>query len=92
MKQILVIGSAITDMVIKTSKLPRPGEIIVNGALAVSFAEGNDFKNAVVFANKAASVSATRIGAQASAPYRKEVSDLHLYARNKSYAHFSFIR
>jgi ribokinase len=65
---------------------------VFNGALAVSFAEGNDFRKAVVFANKAASVSATRMGAQASAPYRKEVSDLHLYARNKSYAHFSFIR
>jgi ribokinase len=64
---------------------------VFTGALAVSFAEGNDFRNAVVFANKAASVSATRMGAQASAPYRKEVSDLHLYARNRSYAHFSFI-
>jgi ribokinase len=65
---------------------------VFNGALAVSFAEENDFRNAVIFANKAASVSATRMGAQASAPYRKEISDLHLYARNKSYAHFSFLR
>jgi len=65
---------------------------VFNGALAVGLAEGNDFRNAVVFANKAASISATRMGAQASAPYRKEISDLHKYAKNKSYAHFSFIR
>jgi ribokinase len=65
---------------------------VFNGALAVALAEANDFRNAVIFANKAASISATRMGAQASAPYRKEISDLHMYAKNKSYAHFSFIR
>jgi ribokinase len=65
---------------------------VFNGALAVAFAEGNDFRNAVIFANKAASISATRMGAQASAPYRKEVANLHLYAMTKSYAHFSFIQ
>jgi len=27
----------------------------------------------VIFANKAASISVTRLGAQASAPYRKEI-------------------
>lgn len=64
---------------------------VFNGALAVALAEGKDFRNAVIFANKAASISATRMGAQASAPYRKEISDLHTYAKNKSYAHFSFI-
>jgi len=65
---------------------------VFNGALAVSLAEGCDFRDAVIFANKAASIAATRMGAQASAPYRKEVADLHLYALNKSYAHFSFIQ
>jgi len=65
---------------------------VFNGALAVAFAENNDFRNAVIFANKAASISATRMGAQASAPYRIVISVLHTYARNKSYAHFSFIR
>lgn len=64
---------------------------VFNGALAVALAESNDFRSAVVFANKAASISATRMGAQASAPYRKEISDLHKYATNRSYAHFSFI-
>jgi ribokinase len=64
---------------------------VFNGALAVALAESSDFRNAVIFANKAASISATRMGAQASAPYRKEISELHTYAINKSYAHFSFI-
>jgi ribokinase len=64
---------------------------VFNGALAVALAEGSDFRNAVIFANKAASISATRMGAQASAPYRKEISNLHSYAKNKSFAHFSFI-
>jgi ribokinase len=31
MGKILVIGSSNTDMVIKTSKLPRPGETILGG-------------------------------------------------------------
>jgi len=46
---------------------------VFNGALAVAFAEGKGIKDAVVFANKAAAISVTRLGAQASAPYRKEV-------------------
>jgi ribokinase len=46
---------------------------VFNGALAVAFAEGLDFRNAVVFANRAASIAATKIGAQASAPYLREL-------------------
>ena len=46
---------------------------VFNGSLAVAVAEGKDLKEAVVFANKAASISVTRMGAQASAPYRNEV-------------------
>lgn len=44
---------------------------VFNGALAVALAEGKDMEEAVAFANKAASISVTRMGAQASAPYRK---------------------
>lgn len=44
-----------------------------NGALAVAIAEGADLVGAITFANKAASISVTRMGAQASAPYRDEV-------------------
>ena len=46
---------------------------VFNGALAVAISEGKDLEEAVVFANKAASISVTRMGAQASAPYRKEI-------------------
>lgn len=44
------------------------------GALAVGLAEGNDLVNAARFANAAAALSVTRIGAQASLPTREEVS------------------
>jgi ribokinase len=51
---------------------------VFNGALAVAISEGSDLKDAVVFANKAASISVTRMGAQASAPYRNEInSQIH---------------
>jgi ribokinase len=46
---------------------------VFNGALAVAISEGKDLNDAVVFANKAASISVTRMGAQASAPYRNEI-------------------
>jgi ribokinase len=64
---------------------------VFNGALAVALSEGNDFKKAVLFANNAASISATRMGAQASAPYRKEISTLHSFHFNKSFTHSSFL-
>lgn len=46
---------------------------VFNGALAVALSEGKDLEEAVDFANKAASISVTRMGAQASAPYRNEL-------------------
>lgn len=46
---------------------------VFNGALAVAISEGRSLNEAVIFANKAASVSVTRMGAQASAPYRNEI-------------------
>jgi ribokinase len=46
---------------------------VFNGAVAVSLAEGSSIEDAVRFANKAASISVTRLGAQASAPYRNEI-------------------
>lgn len=48
---------------------------IFNGAFAVALAEGRTTRDAAVFACKAAAISVTRQGAQASAPYRKEVDD-----------------
>ena len=46
---------------------------VFNGALAVALAEGKGLKEAVLFANRAASISVTRLGAQASAPFRNEL-------------------
>lgn len=46
---------------------------VFNGALAVAISEGQSLKDAVVFANRAASISVTRMGAQASAPFRNEI-------------------
>jgi ribokinase len=46
---------------------------VFNGALAVAISEGIPIENAVAFANKAAAISVTRIGAQASIPFRNEI-------------------
>lgn len=46
---------------------------VFNGALVVALAEGKNMEDAVTFSCKAAAISVTRLGAQASAPYRKEV-------------------
>jgi ribokinase len=44
-----------------------------NGALAVALAEGKPLVDAVRFANAAGAISVTRMGAQPSAPSRKEI-------------------
>jgi ribokinase len=49
---------------------------VFNGALAVTLAEGALMQEAVAFACKAAALSVTKLGAQASAPYRQEVDNL----------------
>ncbi|HEY5748976.1 MAG TPA: ribokinase [Chryseolinea sp.] len=49
---------------------------VFNGALAVALAEGSSLDEAVQFANRAAALSVTRMGAQASAPYRHELTAL----------------
>ena len=46
---------------------------VFNGAFTLALAEGMNFEEAVRFACKASAISVTRIGAQASAPYRNEV-------------------
>jgi ribokinase len=46
---------------------------VFNGALAVAIAEGKDLPEAVKFACSAAAISVTRLGAQSSAPGRKEI-------------------
>ena len=49
-----------------------------NGALVVALAEGQPLDQAVAFACKAATISVTRMGAQVSIPYRKEMNELPL--------------
>lgn len=44
-----------------------------NGALAVALSEGRSLREAVVFANAAAALSVTRLGAQSSIPRRADV-------------------
>ena len=44
-----------------------------NGALAVGLADGQTIEDAVAFANKAAAISVTRLGAQASVPKLEEL-------------------
>ncbi|HRT08533.1 MAG TPA: ribokinase [Candidatus Paceibacterota bacterium] len=49
---------------------------IFNGALAVALGEGQPLLDAVRFAQAAAAISVTRLGAQPSAPTRKEIHRL----------------
>jgi ribokinase len=44
-----------------------------NGALVVALSEGKTIQESIIFANKAAAISVTRIGAQSSVPFRKEI-------------------
>jgi len=46
---------------------------VFNGAIAVAISEGFELEKAVEFACKAAAISVTRMGAQSSAPYWKEI-------------------
>jgi len=46
---------------------------VFNGALVVALNEEMPLEEAVAFASRAAAISVTRLGAQASAPYRKEL-------------------
>ena len=73
---------------VKVVDITAVGDVF-NGALAVALAEGNNFEDAIIFANKAASIAATRLGAQASAPYKNEVINLQSDLYDKSYVNFS---
>ena len=48
---------------------------VFNGVLAVALAEGKPIKDAILFANAAAALSVTKLGAQPSAPTKKEIYD-----------------
>jgi ribokinase len=71
---------------VKVVDITAVGDVF-NGALSVAIGEGKDIVNSVFFANKAASISATRMGAQASIPYRKEVFFENLPQQRRTYYH-----
>jgi ribokinase len=60
---------------VKTVDTTAAGDIF-NGALAVALSEGQPMLDAVRFANAAAAISVTRLGAQPSAPKRKQIEKL----------------
>jgi ribokinase len=66
------VSRAITVVPVRALDTTAAGDVF-NGAIAVAISEGKELEEAVDFANKAASISVTRMGAQASAPYRKEI-------------------
>jgi ribokinase len=57
---------------------------VFNGALAVALGEGRPVIEAVRFANAAAAISVTRLGAQPSAPARKEIELLLASAKTNT--------
>ncbi|WP_299525205.1 ribokinase [uncultured Lutibacter sp.] len=46
---------------------------IFNGAIAVALSEGENWKEAILFANSASAIGVSRLGAQASIPYKSEL-------------------
>lgn len=66
------ISKLIPVVPVKAIDTTAAGDVF-SGAMAVAISEGSELADAVVFANKAASISVTRMGAQASAPYRDEI-------------------
>jgi ribokinase len=49
---------------------------VFNGALAVALSEKMSIREAVEFANRAAALSVTKMGAQSSIPYKKELGEI----------------
>ncbi len=57
---------------VKTIDTTAAGDTF-NGALAVALSEGKEFGESVKFANKAAALTVTKMGAQSSIPYKDEI-------------------
>ncbi len=69
------IAGQISTPAVKAVDTTAAGDCF-NGALGVALSEKKPLEEAVAFACRAASISVTRLGAQASMPYRKEVDEL----------------
>jgi ribokinase len=61
--------------VVKAVDTTAAGDVF-NGVLAVGITQGKDWEESIAMACRAASISVTRMGAQASMPYRNEVEEL----------------
>ncbi len=74
-----VVGDGVRKLVpgfkVKAVDTTAAGDTF-NGALAVALVEGTTLENAVRFANAAAALSVTRLGAQTSVPTRNEIEKL----------------
>ena len=66
-------GRQLAAPAVKAIDTTAAGDVF-NGALAVAISEGKGLDEAVEFANHAAAISVTKMGAQASAPYRNELT------------------
>lgn len=67
------INRLIPAPIVEATDTTAAGDVF-NGALAVALSEGQDLEQAISFACRAAAISVTRMGAQASAPKRNELS------------------
>ena len=66
-------GKMIAAPKVKAVDTTAAGDIF-NGALVVALSEGKNTIDAVDFACRAAAISVTRLGAQASVPHRSELT------------------
>ncbi len=55
---------------------------VFNGTLAVALAEKKPFQDAILFANAAAALSVTKLGAQPSAPHREDIEKMQQSAQS----------
>ncbi len=89
--RIVVVGSANTDLIIKTSRLPRPGETVCDGAFSTA-AGGKGANQAVAAQRLGAAVSLVAtlgqdaFGDQALQGYEAEGIDVRYVARHASAA------
>lgn len=67
------INRLIPAPIVEATDTTAAGDVF-NGALAVALSEGQDLEQAISFACRAAAISVTRMGAQASAPMRNELN------------------
>jgi ribokinase len=76
---VFVAGPSIHELIpghkVKPADTTGAGDVF-NGALAIAIAEGRPLLDAARFANAAAALSVTRLGAQPSAPTRKAIEHL----------------